>query len=678
MGQVVQDPPRRTLAARLEDRDRGRFAGRDRELEFLDRCMDSEDPPASVVHISGPGGIGKSALLREVARRARARGFQVIACDGREYGPAPGVIEAALRDAANQVRPLVILDSYERMAALDPYLRRELLPSLPDRSLVVIAGRGHPDTGWFTGGWESVTASLDLTVLKPREARDLLATHGLSDERVPAIIEWAEGSPLALALAADAATADPAWNAAAHPDRPEILRSLVHRLIDADLHDVRPSALGIAALARTTTPQLLRAVLPDEDAQSAYQQLSELTVSEPLGDGIALHDLVRKALLADLRRRNPELERDLRRRIIDYLYQCASDGQQMLVIEMAHLVENPVLRWGFGWEGSARLRIDSIRDDDADRVERQLGAHNNWEWWQLTRRYFAESPDRVAVARDLDDRICGYMAYMSQATAPPLADTDPLIGRWLAHARLDAGLGDSVLWQAAVDFTGQGKVQAMLGLAGVLRSGVANPRFCYLPIDPSHPGAVDFAQALNATHLTELDADIGGQRVECHRLDCGPGGLLASLRRQVYLELGLPEPDLAERPGTAGDEASPAPGALHLAVPYQRPGADLETVRMALRNFRVPRDLARSPLAQGDTVPERAEFVRRQLRTAAQEAFGDSASEQLLQRVLMAGYLEPTTSHEAAAARLCLSRAAYFRRLRTAVERLAEHMTAPS
>jgi len=666
LGQTVHDPPRRTLAARLEDRDRCRFTGRSRELAFIDRCLDSDDPPASVVHITGPGGIGKSALLREVGRRGRALGFTVLTCDGREFEPVPGELEDALRAAAQQVRPLVILDSYERMTALEPYLRRELLPSLPDRSLVVIAGRAAPDPGWFTGGWEAVTAHLHLGTLGPQEAQDLLAAHGLRDERVPAIVDWAAGSPLALALAADAASADPAWNAASQPDRPDILRSLVHRLIDRDLRDVRPSALGIAAVARTTTLDLLRALLPGEDAGRAYQRLSELTASEPLGDGIALHDLVRKALLADLRRRTPELERDLRRRIVDYLYQCASDGQPMLIIEMAHLVENPLVRWGFGWEGSTSLRIDNIRDDDADRVERQLGEHNNWDWWQLTRRYFTESPDRVAVARDLEDRICGYMAYMSQRTAPPLADTDPLIGRWLAHARQDAALGDSVLWQAAVDFTADGKAQAMLGLAGVLRSGVANPRFAYLPIDPAHPGALDFARALDAAHLAELDAVIGGQPVECYRLDFGPGGLLASLRNTVYLELGLAMPEAATPDPSARAEPAGAPV----------PGWDAETVREALRNFHVPRDLARSPLAQGDTVAERAKSARRLLREAAREAFGDSESEKLLQRVLVAGYLEATTSHEAAAARLCLSRAAYFRRLRTAVERLAEHLAA--
>jgi AAA ATPase domain len=645
------EPQRRTLASRLEDRDRSRFAGRAAEIAFLDQCLDADDPPASVVHISGPGGVGKSTLLREVARHARDRGINVVAVDGRELGPAPGALELALRRARNYDRPLVLLDSYERMTALDSLLRRELLPELPDRALVLIAGRGAPDPGWFAGGWEAVTARIDLASLKPREARHLLAARGLTDTRVAAIVDWAAGSPLALALAADAAIADSGWNAASAPDRPEILRSLLHRLVETELHDVRPSALGIAVVARSTTPDLLRAVLPGEDAEEAYRQLSELTITERLGSGLTMHELARKALLADLRQRNPVLEHDLRRRVADYLYSRGVAGDQMMMIDLAHLVENPLLRWGFGWDGNVSFRIDSVRPGDADHIEALTSEHDGL-WWQLTRKYFAEAPDRVAVARDLSDQICGFLVSMSLATAPGFADDDPLAGPWLAHARRNAALGDSVMWHAAVDFTRQGQVQAMLGIAGVLRCGSASPRFAYLPIDPRLPGAVDFATALGATHLAELDARIGEGLVQCYRLDYGPGGLFSFLRAQIYGELGLSAP-----------------------APQQLPVADLETVRDILKNFRVPRELARSPLARGSSVQERAESVQRLVRQAAAEAFGDSETEKLLRSVLIAGYLEPLRSHEEAANKLLLSRAAYFRRLRTAVERLAEHMS---
>jgi hypothetical protein len=366
--------------------------------------------------------------------------------------------------------------------------------------------------------------------------------------------------------------------------------------------------------------------------------------------------------------RNSELERDVRRRIVDYLYMRAIDGQPLMIIDMAHLIQNPVIRWGFGWKGTVGFRIDSVKPSDADRIERQLGDTANRTWWQLTRRFFDQAPDRVAVARDLEDQICGYLACMSQARAPAFADHDPLVGPWLEHARRHAAAssaqaGDSVLWHAAVDFTGQAKVQAMLGMAGVLRSGVANPRFTYLPIDPLYPGAQEFAKALGAEHLAELDAVIDGQLVQCHRTDYGPGGLLAALRAQVYSELGLPAPALAARQdgGTTAVGQPPA-------------DADLRTVRDALKSFGVPRDLARSPFARGRTVQERADYVRDLLRRAATDAFGDNQSERLLRNVLFTGYLDRSSSHEDAAARLCLSRAAYFRKLRTAVERLAEYL----
>ena len=396
----------------------------------------------------------------------------------------------------------------------------------------------------------------------------------------------------------------------------------------------RPSCYGPCCPARTR--------------EAGYRELSELTISEELGTGITLHELARKALLADLRLRNPVLERDLRRRIVDFLFERGVAGDQLMMIDLAHLVENPLLRWGFGWDGNVSFRIDSVRPGDADRVGSLITEHTT-DWWQLTRRYFTGAPDRVAIARDLSDNICGFLVSMSLSTAPAFADQDPLAGPWLAHARRNAAEGESVLWHAAVDFT-QGQVQAMLGIAGMLRCGAASPRFAYLPIDPALPGAVEFAGALGASRLGELDVQIGDAVVQCYRLDYGPGGIFTFMRTQIYAELGLAVPE----------QAAPDP----------------ENVREVLRNFRVPRELARSPLARGETVAERAESVQRMIRQAADGAFGDSASEKLLRSVLVAGYLEPLRSHEEAANRLLLSRAAYFRRLRTAVERVAEHLAA--
>jgi len=640
-----------TLAARIVDRDRDRFVGRAAELGFLERCLD-DDSPANVVLVHGPSGIGKSALLRELARRAELRGREIFFVEGRELPPVPDALEAILGGARMSESPVVLLDTYERMTALGGYLRRGLLPSLPEQALIVIAGRGAPDANWFDGGWEGVATELELDALGTTDSLELLASRGLEDDRAEALAQWAEGSPLALTLAAETAVADTSWT----PEpTPEIVRSLIRRLVEGELSGVRLSALGVAAIARVTTIDLLRGVLPDCDAQQEYDRLASLTFTEPLGDGLTLHELVRRALRADLRRRDQERERELRRRIVDHLYERARGGDPLVAIDMAYLIENSVIKWGFGWEGSVDYRIDDIRPGDAEQVARLLYERQFTEWWTLVDRFFGEAPERVAVARDREDRLVGFMICMSPASAPRFALEDPLVGPWIAHARADAGLGDSVLWHSSVDFTQdrRGRVQAMLGMAGVLRSGIANPRFAYMPINPANPDALTFARALSAEHLAELDLKIGTRTIECHRIDYGPGGLVAAQRAVVYGELGLSAPQ----------EDIDGQGKI-----------DFDSVREALRNFRVPYELARSPLASGQGAEERAESVRQQLREAAARGFGDNENEKLLQRVLIRGYLEPAPSHEQAAIDLSLSRAAYFRRLRAAAERVAEYL----
>lgn len=678
-----------TIGARLAERDRRRFVGRGVELAFLERCLDGE-ADASVVLIHGPGGIGKSTLLRELARRAGASGRRAHFVEGRELAPAPRALDAALATAREEPEPLILIDTYEQMTALDGYLRGTVVPSLPERALVVIAGREPPGRGWLEGGWESVAVQVELSGLSAQEAEELLALHGVQDERrTRELIGWAQGSPLALALAGDdalgagigsgagAATADGAASPApARGDgveRPELVRALIRRLAEAEIDGPHLGPLAVAAIARVTTIDLLRDVLPDADAVQAYMWLRERTFAEPLGEGIALHELVRKALNADLRHRDRERERDLRRRIADHLHAKAVAGHQLLSIDLSHLVENEAIRWGFSWDGAGEHRLDEVRAGDREAVQRLLGERRAPERWAVLEPYFAVAPERIAIVRDLSDRIRGFELSVTIANAPPSAADDPQLGPWLEHARAAAPLGNAVLWQAAVDFTGDPatRVQAMLGMSGILRSGLENPRFAYLPIDPRLEGALKFAAAAGARHVPELDVTLDGRLTQCHVIDYGPGGLLGAQRALIYGELGLapPQPPAAMRAG--GGAAFGAAGPAAAADPLGGSGGSAEDVRDALRNLGVPHKLAESPLATGATQEERAASVRALLEQAAARAFGETPNERLLERVLVRGYLDPAASHEQAADELALSRAAYFRRLRAAAERVA-------
>jgi hypothetical protein len=111
-------------------------------------------------------------------------------------------------------------------------------------------------------------------------------------------------------------------------------------------------------------------------------------------------------------------------------------------------------------------------------------------------------------------------------------------------------------------------------------------------------------------------------------------------------------------------------------VPLHQPAPPtLQVVRDALRHYGSPTRLAASPMAPSDGTPaERAAAVRARVDEAVRIVFGSAREDQVLRQVLTRGYLDPSPTHEQAAAELSLSRTSYFRYLRVAVRRVAAEL----
>ena len=199
------------LADRLDDLRRRCFVGREVELEAFRAALSGVGRPCALLYVYGPGGVGKSVLLREFARAACSSdgpgGAVVVALDGREMAPSPAGFLGALRLALGQPpgrpdapagiedlvwprRPLLLIDTYEALAPLDPWLRDVLLPRLPQGALVVLAGRTAPPAAWRADpAWSELGRYLPLRNLPPRESRAYLRARGVPPAQHAAVLD---------------------------------------------------------------------------------------------------------------------------------------------------------------------------------------------------------------------------------------------------------------------------------------------------------------------------------------------------------------------------------------------------------------------------------------------------------------------------------------------------------
>ena len=137
----VQRPARRGGGgprADLSQSPRGAFVGRERELrELLEALSDTVAGHGRLVLVGGEPGIGKSRLMDEVARQARAEGVRVVVGRCWEGGGAPAfwpwvqAFRALMRDSDADGLRAQLGSGAAELTLLLPELR-ELLPDLPE------------------------------------------------------------------------------------------------------------------------------------------------------------------------------------------------------------------------------------------------------------------------------------------------------------------------------------------------------------------------------------------------------------------------------------------------------------------------------------------------------------------------------------------------------------------
>jgi hypothetical protein len=443
----------RRIADLVEQQATESFVGRHEELTVLLDLLDGNSP--RIVHVYGIAGVGKSSLLHAFMLQARRRGAAVVRLDCRgieptemgflhELGAAIGsdASTGAIAERLSGLSDCVVLalDTYEVFRLLDTWLRQVFVPALGSNVRIIFAGREPPVAAWFgSSGWRGLFRTVALQALPERDALALLVRAGVQDDNARRINRFARGHPLALQLAAAAATERSPL------DLEELaIQRVVEELTRLYLADVPDPltrrVLDAASVVRRTTLSLLRAMLPDAAPQDAYERLRALPFVESSRDGLHVHDAVQQAIATGLRAADPSRYRAYRRAAWRQLrVEIRTAGRAELwryTADMLYIIENPIVREAFFPSGAPMLAIEPAQAEDGGAIHALTIMHEGKDAAHLLNEWWSSAPHTFFVARNSSGRIVGYYCMTQPEHVPStLAQHDPIIRAWMQHLR---------------------------------------------------------------------------------------------------------------------------------------------------------------------------------------------------------------------------------------------------
>lgn len=678
-------PTIRDAMDRLDER---LFVGREREVMlFRDWLVRGTDEPA-ILDVSGPGGTGKSTLLRAFRRIAETEGWRAVLADGSAFKPTPAQLSVAITgargpDAAdylNEAPTVFLLDTFEELGALTHHLQAQLLPRLRRTVKVVISGRQPLGTAW--SAWGPVRQSIVLSGFLPEASRAYLRVRGVGADLEQEITAAAGGSPLALSLAADMATQLGVREFRAAPEWRLALRGLVEDL----LRDVRNQDLRLlleaAAVVRQFDEELLAAVVGRDDITAPFAALCGLSSIRPTEQGLTLHDDIRRILIEDLRWRRPQLLVELRRRAWGHYRRRMrqSPAAAWMIADELHLSGNDLIQAMVSQESEPRRAwVERAGPAELNQIMRILGAFSA----QASSLPDAPTPDevdprfvesllthpaaRVTMVRERDAEPIGYAFVLpiSRETLDLLPSGGAL--RRLLEATCSAteiaDLPDdfedaTVFFFSTIVHSAELSREANAALVrDVLPALLAGGKYLACTASGQYAAALDafgFARVASALGPSAFDPD---RRLDAFALDLRLVGVEAWID-SIVTGRGLPR-------GLAVEDI-------------------VREVQAVLFSWADDAKLEVSPLAamaarrDPESELSAADAVRALIREALERArTGASEDRELAFRALELAYLEHTVSHERVAERLSVSRSTFYRLLKRAVTGVAAALGRP-
>lgn len=435
-----------SLASRLAEARRRLFVGRQAEKALFRQLIDP-DGDLRVLYIDGAGGLGKSTLLREYASIANEVGLPALQIDARAISAMPEALSRAISQArddlkiANQEPHVILLDTFELLAPLEAWLREQWLPMQSDEVRIIIAGRTPPSVAWRTDpAWVASLHCHHLGYFDEDQTRDYLKRRNLNLELVEQGAGFARGHPLALALFADTANRGPDNLLSSASASETLLPELTASLLDHIDDEIQRQALYACAIVRSLSEPLLEGMLRQGSSRPLFSWLRSLSFIEPGQNGLFPHDLIREALVADIKQRNPDLYHQLGERAYRWLIERIESGQGDVMahgLDTLFLLRDMDVPWHIATPSNEELAYtDTATEQDMPHIEAMLSRHEGASEIPILRALAAAQPGALRVVRDNDQQVIGFFLLLAlHELSRETIELDPVSSTFMARCQ---------------------------------------------------------------------------------------------------------------------------------------------------------------------------------------------------------------------------------------------------
>ena len=672
----------------LQQQRKKNFVGRQKEVSFFENLVQDAEPPFHLIYIYGPGGQGKTMLLKQFADNCKESSIPCIHLDCRYIDPHPESFKQAFQSASpfngkkdvitsidhHKGNVVLIIDTYEKLKPLDDWLRLEFLPELPGNVITVIGGRSRLSTNWKTDtGWQSITKVFSLKELDEEESKQLLKRRNIPADQLQRIAGYTHGNPLALCIVAD--MFDQKKDSNFDPlDSPDIMKTLLEQFVQEVPSPAHKAALELCSLVHVTTEKLIEEVLSPQMAHELFNWLNTLTFIEKGSAGIYPHDMARDAIAAEMHWRNPDWYKHLHTKIQQYfslrLMKQSGERQRELLFGLIFLHRtNPAVKPFFDFQETGNSWQDKMTESDKNQLVEIVKKFEGSMSAEIFTKWLSHEAADIWVYRDAEKSPAGFVLKINLERINNKTH-DEVINMLLSYKK-ELKITDGQLMTAFRSWMSRDHYQNVSGVQSAIFLGIVQwyftPGLAVSLFSCANPAF--WQQILNYADLTYIPA------YDFEMNDQLYGWYMHDWRKrtpQAWLELMGRKEINEEEPAVIEDKADSGPLTGQVFI---------DAISDALKQLKNPKKLIANPLlkskfvlksSDSDTGDINLALTLADKLTKAIGSLESSPKDESLHRVMYRTFINPVGSQEQTADFLYMSFSTYRRQVKRGVERVAD------